>query len=283
EIFNGLSLAELAVLDLAAAEVEGVSGATMTSLAVAEGAVAAAAAAVDVAKPSNADREEWLVSPHDFGTALVIAAGVAIGTTTWRASKSVRIMFQLVLIGYLGLTAGNLMSQAMLVGWAKHGVPWRSALGLVMLSAAALALPISTRRNLYCTHLCPHGAAQQLLRNRLGRKVRLGRSLRTVLALIPALLLAWCLIVGMTSLGFSLVDIEPFDAYLFRIAGGATIAIAVVGLVASLLVPMAYCRYGCPTGAVLEFLRLNARSDRWTLRDTVAVGYLLLALGLAIR
>ena len=60
----------------------------------------------------------------------------------------------------------------------------------------------------------------------------------------------------------------------------ATITIAIVGLIASLLVPMAYCRYGCPTGAMLEFLRMNAKSDRWTRRDWVALGLAGLALAL---
>jgi polyferredoxin len=90
------------------------------------------------------------------------------------------------------------------------------------------------------------------------------------------MLLAWCVIVGMTTLGYSLVDIEPFDAYVFRIAGWATISIAIVGLIASRFIPMAYCRYGCPTGAVLQFLRFNADSHRWTIRDTTALALLTL-------
>jgi polyferredoxin len=89
--------------------------------------------------------------------------------------------------------------------------------------------------------------------------------------LLPGVLLAWCVAVAMLHLPFSLVDIEPFDAWVWRIAGWATITIAVVGLAASLFVPMAYCRYGCPTGAMLEFLRFNAHSDRWSPRDWTAL------------
>ena len=282
-LFNNLQIHELAELELAAAGVEGVSGATMTSVAVTEGLVAAAQ---DYRQQAHASARTSsflsMLSWHDLGTAAVIVAGVAIGLTRLRASKSVRVGFQLLLIVYLGLIAGNLISQAMLVGWAQHGVPWRSAAGLAMLSIAAFALPIVTRRNLYCTHLCPHGAAQQLLKRRSAQQLHLPRAVKTLLQLVPALLLAWCIVVGMTALGFSLVDIEPFDAYVFRIAGIATITIAIVGLVASAWVPMAYCRYGCPTGALLEYLRLNARSDRWTIRDWLAVSYLLLALFLWI-
>ena len=149
-----------------------------------------------------------------------------------------------------------------------------------MLTMAAFLVPMTTRRNAYCSHLCPHGAVQDLLKNRLPWQIRLSRHWNAILKCIPALLLFWCVLVVMAKMSFSLVDIEPFDAWVYRIAGGATIAVAVIGLVASLFVPMAYCRYGCPTGALLGFFRFNSRSDRWSRRDWFAVGLAALALGL---
>ena len=80
----------------------------------------------------------------------------------------------------------------------------------------------------------------------------------------------------------NLAAIEPFDAYLFRVAGWATIAIAIGGLVASLFLPMAYCRFGCPTGSLLNYLRLHGRSDHLSLRDLAALALLALAIGLVI-
>lgn len=277
-LFNGKSLNELTSLDVDS--VEGVSGATMTSMAVTEGMVLAATATLEQVKSAtkNSSAKSYRPKVHDIGTAIVIAFAMAIGLTRLRANARLRVVFQLVLVVYLGLIAGNLVSQAMLVGWARHGVPWKAALGLALLSVAALAIPIVTRRNLYCSHLCPHGALQQLARNRIGMKLRLPKQVKLLLSMIPAMLLAWCVMVAMTSVGFSLVDIEAFDAYVFRIAGWATLSVAIGGLIASLFVPMAYCRYGCPTGALLEFLRFNAASNRWSLRDWVASGYLCLAI-----
>lgn len=275
--FNGLSLEELADADLHAMQVEGVSGATMTSFAVAEGIVAAAQEHI---KPAHAatptETPRWL-GIHDIITGIVVAAAILIGFTSLRANKPVRIAFQLILIVYLGLIAGNLLSQAMIAGWAIHGVPWRNAAGLAMLAVAAFACPIFTKRNIYCSHLCPHGAVQQLVKRRIGYQVKLNRFMTRLLKLIPGLLLLWCLIVVLASLSFSLVDIEPFDAYLFPIAGWATLTVAILGILASFFVPMAYCRFGCPTGMLLEFLRYNGKSDRWTVRDWIATGYLVLA------
>ncbi|MEQ8209803.1 MAG: FMN-binding protein [Lacipirellulaceae bacterium] len=276
--FLGRTRVELAELNLEEAGVEGVSGATMTSMAVAEGLIAAAKHREQPGGGADA-QPTWRQSPslHDYGTALTIALGMAIGLTSLRANRKLRIGFQIFLIVYLGLIAGNLVSQAMLVGWAQNGVPWRSAIGLALLAVAAFILPITTKRNLYCSHLCPHGAAQELLKRRGFRQVKLPAKLKVVLKLLPALLLLWCLLVGMTAIGFSLVDIEPFDAYVWKIAGTATIVVAIVGLVASLFVPMAYCHYGCPTGALLNYFRFNARSDRWTNRDWAALSFLIIA------
>jgi NosR/NirI family transcriptional regulator, nitrous oxide reductase regulator len=285
--FNGKSLEDLARLDFEEDLVEGVSGATMTSLAVAEGMVAAAAARNDVRTASAGDRRDpqtdvWgsplaAISLRNWGTIAVTVAGVIIGLTRLRGRRWVRVPFQIVLIGYLGFINGDLISQALLVGWAQHGVPWRSMLGVLVLSVAAFAVPIVTKQNVYCHQLCPHGAAQQWLRPGRSRRVRVPRRLDRVLSGVPGGLLLVVVATAMGAVPLSLVDIEPFDAYLITIAGAATITIAVVGLVASAFVPMAYCRYGCPTGAAIEYVRRHARSDRLGVADAVAVTGLLLA------
>jgi transcriptional regulator of nitric oxide reductase len=279
KLFQGMQRRQLAELDLVEAEIEGVSGATMTSMAVAEALVRATAEYQQSAgRQDQSTRSRPPVGLRDAGTMLVVLAAVVIGLTSFRARRLVRTGLLWLLIVYLGLVNGDMLSQAMLVGWSQHGVPWRTSAGLVLLTAAALLLTVTTRRNLYCSHMCPHGAAQQLLKNRLPWRVRVPRPLLRGLVLIPPLLLAWCVVVAMTGLPFSLVDIEPFDAWVFRVAGWPTIAIAVVGLTASLFVPMAYCRFGCPTGALLNYLRFHSRSDRWTRRDWVATGIVALAL-----
>ncbi|MDB4520091.1 hypothetical protein N9118_11110, partial [Akkermansiaceae bacterium] len=81
------------------------------------------------------------------------------------------------------------------------------------------------------------------------------------------------LAISTTSVNYA--DFEAFDAWLWRSAGIATIAIAIIGLLASLFIPLAYCKYGCPTGALFKFLRKSSAQARFSLRDGVA-GFLLL-------
>ena len=123
-LFNGKSLDELAGLDLEAAGVEGVSGATMTSMAVARGLVLAARQKLTKPPPPRPAPSFWEgFGPRDVGTLLVILAGTLIGLTHLRGIGWVRVVFQLIVFGYLGVMTGVLLSQAQLVGWAQAGLP----------------------------------------------------------------------------------------------------------------------------------------------------------------
>lgn len=63
---------------------------------------------------------------------------------------------------------------------------------------------------------------------------------------------------------------EPFDAYIWYVAGFSSLLLAGGSLVLSAVIPMAYCRFGCPTGRLLEYIRRTARSDSVTIADGCA-------------
>ncbi|WP_197452092.1 FMN-binding protein [Rosistilla carotiformis] len=279
-IFKGFSLADIAELDVVDAGIEGVSGATKTSTQVAE-ALIHTAAEVQAEQPIVvAEPPRWYdFSPRDYGTAIVVLLALLLALTHLRGKRWLRIGFQVVLIVYLGFINADMVSQALLVGWAQNGVAWQVAPGLVLLTAAALACPIFTGRQVYCTHLCPFGAAQDWLR-RVPLRAKFPRWIDRTLRLLPALLLIFVVVVAMMHLPISLVGIEPFDAFVIRIAGWATLSVAVVGLVVSAFVPMAYCHYGCPTGAMLRFLRWHGGSGRFTRGDLFVTALAAVAIGI---
>ncbi|MEA3211228.1 MAG: NosR/NirI family transcriptional regulator, nitrous oxide reductase regulator [Chthoniobacter sp.] len=278
--WNGKSWDEVARTTPEKAGIEGVSGASMTSMAMAEGIMRrlqAANSALAVKPPP------LRFQGHDWGLLAVIMAALVVALTGTHGHKWVRRGFQVLVIAYVGFITGDLLAQSLIVGWAQSGVPWRTAPGLVLLLAAALAVPWATRKPLYCHHLCPHGAAQMLLariapkRWRIPLRPDFARGLRW----LPGLLLAAIVAISMLLLPIDLAHLEPFDAYVLRSAGWATITLAVVGLIASLFVPMAYCHYGCPTGALLEFVRGHGRIDRFGQRDIAALLLVLVAAGLS--
>ncbi len=151
-LLNGKTIAELAALDLEAARVEGVSGATMTSVTVAESLPRTARAALVRQAPT------MVVAARDIGTALVLVCALVMAFSNLRGQRSLRVSYQLVLVVYLGFINGDMISQALLVGWAQSGFPWRLAPGLVLLTAAALLVPLVSKRQLYCHQICPFGA-----------------------------------------------------------------------------------------------------------------------------
>lgn len=280
-LFNGRSLTDLAELDLFEAQVEGVSGATMTSMTVADGLVLAARHAATEVDPPPIDETRYSLTGRQLATTGIVLAGLIIGFTKLRRFKLIRLILLAAVIAVVGIMNGDMLSQAVVIGWAQSGVPWSIAAGLVFISAVAFIVPAVSKKQVYCHQLCPHGAVQQLIRKRIPWQWVVPDWLRRCLTLLPYALLVWCILVGMLHLPFSLVDLEPFDAWVFQAAGVATILVAVVGLIASLFIPMAYCRYGCPTGAVLNYLRFNSRSDVWTRTDWLASVLLVVAVGLS--
>ena len=270
--WNGLTWDQVASMDLAKAGVEGVSGATKTSLAVAEGIVHRFRVA-----QGEALARAWRWGARDVGLALVTAFGLWLTFTKRTGRERWRRWFQWAVIGYVGFLNGDLLAQSLLAGWVKSGIAWQQSPGLLCFAAAAFLVPWAAKRPLYCQQLCPHGAAQEIIsrhapaRWRVGVPTQVDRWLRC----LPALLLLFVLFIILLPLDFDLATIEPFDAYLIRSAGAATLIIAVAGLLATVWVPKAYCRYGCPTGALLEFVRGRGAGDRFERRD-VAAGLLLL-------
>jgi len=90
------------------------------------------------------------------------------------------------------------------------------------------------------------------------------------------------LLVTMLGWKFDLSKLEPFDAYnvLLSSIGWIAVAIAGVGLIASLSVPMAYCKFGCPTGALLDFARVRGSLDHFSRGDLAAAVLVVLAAAL---
>jgi Na+-translocating ferredoxin:NAD+ oxidoreductase RnfG subunit len=279
ELLKGKNLEELSALT--EAEYEGVSGATMTSLNVFT-AIQTTAEHLHKHRKGVAGSGNWNWFASECLTALLCITGLCMSFAGINKRRSWRVGFQVMLIIYLGFIAGEILSQAVILGWAQNGLPLKNAPGMVFLCVSALFVPVISKHNTYCDSICPFGAIQQLAIKSKVKKVRITQRIRKVLKLIPAALLGIVLLVGCGYIDINLASIEPFDAFSFRIAGWLTISIAVVGLVVSLFVPMAYCRFGCPTGALLNFLRFNRRSYKVQLRDFIAIVMLVIAIVITI-
>ncbi len=282
--FVGRTVDALATLDFRKERIEGVSGATETSFAIAEGLKRRFQS--DVGAPAKVKAPA--MKRRDWAMLAVITGGLLMAFTPLRGRRWMRLTWQAVLIGYVGLAAGDLLSLALFGGWMANGVTFQTAPGLVFLATTAFLIPWATRRQVYCHQLCPHGAAQQwmgALGHRLLNKRRVVAAPKAPpspwirrLEHLPMLLLAAALIALVVGLPLRLSLLEPFDAWIWKAAGWGSIALAVVGLCAAFFVPQAYCRFGCPTGALLRFVRSSGSADHWARLDWAALGCLGLTL-----
>jgi thiamine biosynthesis lipoprotein ApbE/Na+-translocating ferredoxin:NAD+ oxidoreductase RnfG subunit len=264
KLLSNLTTDHWATIDYREAGIEGVSGATQTSFAVAEGLHRRFAA--DQAEPKQESGRPFAAA----SLLTVIAGALAITFTPLRTKRWLKSIWNSVLVLLFALWLGDLLSLSLMVGWARHGIPWQSSPTVVLLLAVALVVPWTTRRNVYCQHICPHGAAQTWL----GRFKRLHIHLPPVwnrwLSRGPLFLLAIGAALGLFHSSFDLARLEPFDAWVLKGAALTSACIAILGLAASLFVPQAYCRFGCPTGALLGFVRSGGKQDRFTRRDMLA-------------
>ncbi len=277
ESWNGREWDAIAEIeDMNAAEIYSVSGATRTSEAVAESVTHRLAVANGRLGIERRVQWEW----RDTALLVFLAGGLLFAFQKNKKLQKWRWIFSVGTILLLGFWLGDLIAQSLLLGWVESRVPWETTPGLVLFVVAAFLVPWFTKQPLYCQFICPHGNLQRWAMKVVPARWKrplpgdgkwIGRS-------IPVMLLAVVLGVSFLQLDLDFAGIEPFDAYLIRSAGIATILVAVIGLALSLFYPMVYCKYGCPTGWLLEFVRRRSVKDRFGERDWIGLGLLGLAI-----
>jgi thiamine biosynthesis lipoprotein ApbE/Na+-translocating ferredoxin:NAD+ oxidoreductase RnfG subunit len=265
---------EWAEFDFRKAELDTVAGATLTSYAIAKGLQVRFA---DDAHGVHREKTTWGRRLKDVALWCFLVGALLMTFTPLHGRPVVRTVWQVLLVVGLGLWLGQLLSLSLFAGWARHGLPWSQAPALLLLGGVALLVPWGARRQLYCHHACPHGAAQELLGGLKRLQVNVPARWHGWLGKLPAVALAGAFLAALTWPRWSLGQAEPFDAWILGAGVAVPLTLAVVGLLASVFVPQAYCKYGCPTGALFKFVRSANQAEAWGRRDTWAAG--ILALG----
>ena len=194
-----------------------------------------------------------------------IVAGLIVGIG--RPGKRVRLGFAAVSV-IAGLALGWMVGQDQLIGWARNGMDLTRGVPLMILTAVALLVPAVTGKNVYCSSICPHGAAQMLLGKTLKRRFGLSTRWHRLLQRVPWLTLAAIWLLALWGSGFAFASLEPFEVWSAGFYAVLPAAILSIGLLAAVFLPQAYCHYGCPTGAMLKFLA-HSPGD-FTRRDFIA-------------
>ena len=224
--------------------VDVVSGATYSSVAVIENVNRAVAYAASV-EPSQ--RRFNIFDAKSIVGLVVILLGVAL--TFWRPRQRwIEIAYMVLNVGVLGFWCGSFLSLAQFTSWMSNGVSLSLTLALLLV---IVLVPIFGRRGSYCQLHCPMGSAQELLSRLPIPQIKLSaeynRRLNNLRYYIFALLmlLMWC------GVGFEIMNYEVFSVFFPASASGVVLGLAALFLILSLFIKRPYCRFVCPTGAVI--------------------------------
>lgn len=265
--FAGMKAEEFVSIDVAGGAIGGVSGATRTSLAVVEAARQKSSWRMNQKVASGPQDSTFIWGWRDTMIVFWVFAGIIISSTKFRGYARLRIVHKIGLVIILGFLMGDMISLVLFQGWARHGLPWRHLPGLTFMAIISLVYPWLTGRQLYCHHICPHGAAQSLVMKLTSKRLKVAGGLEKFLNLIPLGLLLVAMVVSCFADGPSLSVLEPFDGYVMAVRAIIPITIGVIGLIISAFLPLGYCRYGCPTGYIFRFLRWRGTGDRFGRMD----------------
>lgn len=258
--FQGKSVAEVLATNPDETEYLFVSGASITTNAVIE----------TVFEMLRRHQAEELKRGFPWKTSLALAwigLGVLLSFGRGKWKSRVRLPFAVISVA-AGITLGWMVSQDQLLGWGRDGFDPMAALPLFALTAVAMMVPAFTGKNIYCTRICPHGAAQTLAGTVVKKRFALPRRIHGIMERVPWLTLTVIWVLAFVASGVPLAYFEPFETWSSGFIAFIPATIFTVGLIAAFFLPQAYCHYGCPTGALLKFL--THAPGRWTSKDTVA-------------
>lgn len=229
------------------AKVDVVSGATFTSHAVAVNVSRAASYALDV-KPNSGGSIAWDLK-NILGL-LVILLGV-IFTLIKLKNKVLEAVQMALNVVVLGFMCGSFLSMAQFVSWASNGLNLSVSVLSVALLLVVIIMPLLNRKGSYCHIHCPMGSAQTLVSMLPVKKIKINTRVARVLNNLRYYILICMLFVMWLGVGFEIMDYEVFSAFMLSSASLVVMLMAIVFLLLSLIITRPYCRFVCPTGALI--------------------------------
>ncbi len=238
------------VADAAALHVDAVSGATFSSRAIVTNVQRGLAYASAQTSAGEPDIEVSLPSV----AALFVALLGAVVPLFFRSRRWHTVQL-LLNVGVLGLWTGTFVSCSLLLNVFANGISLPAvatmAAPAVML-VTAFVYPLFGRGGHYCAHVCPFGSAQELAGRLCRRKPVMPQRLVRALTTLRNVLWGVLMVLMLTGIWSAWMDYELFTAFLVGSASVGVLVAAVAVLVISVFVPRPYCRFVCPTGALMK-------------------------------
>lgn len=245
-----------------AEDVDAVSGATFSSKAIIRNVQRGLAYAkqhglADGGKGAQEESAERTVATGWTLGSIVALIAVLLGAVVplFTSNRRLHLVQLVVNVVVLGLWTGTFVSYTLFLRLFAGGVSL-SAIGTLaaplLMLIVALLYPLAGRSGHYCAHVCPFGSAQELAGKLSRRKLRITPRVLRVLTALRNLLWGVLMALLLTGTCSAWIDYELFTAFIYSSASVWVIVLAVLFLVLSVWVPRPYCRFVCPTGALMK-------------------------------
>ena len=242
----------LSVEEAAKAEVDTISGATMSTRAI------KSMVALNLSKYSGSEFKANSAETEPLWLEIIVFLLLAYSLFAFffpQKTSEFRILHLIALAAVLGFIGGSALSFESFKNWLVSG---NIALIPAVTLASALIIPIISGRNFYCNFVCPFGAMQELLGRIPLPKKNFSPKFMKGVSIFKAVLLAVIYILMIFKVVTDLTVIEPFSAFKFNAAAVPSLVIAALFLTVSLFVNRPWCRLFCPTGTLINmFARKN--------------------------
>ncbi len=240
--WNGISRNKVSSI-----KVDAIAGATITSQAIISG-VQNSATTIQTVSIFKLWSVENMISLFLLGV-FVIACFFP------KRAMKYRTVLQVLSIVVFGFWLGRLISFVQIINWISGGVNWQIQFIMVILLTLSIVIPIIFGKAFYCTWVCPFGAAQELCGKACSKKIQIPVKGTKILKPLRERIFLALLVSLWLGFSFDLTLIEPFTIFSIKQVDYWIIGFASAFLLIGMFIPKAWCRFFCPVGFILEWIR----------------------------
>ncbi len=241
------------VNEVADKEVDGISGATLSSRAVnatVKAGVAYMQNNAHAIESTSSGDDGFVFSLRSFAVLAVVLCAAIL--PIFISGKRFRYIQLALNVTVLGFWSGTFLSYEVFVNYISNGVNLLQSLAVLLMLVIAFVYPYFGRKSHYCMWVCPLGSLQELAGKTTKFKLKMSPRLVKRLTMFQECLWLALIFVMIAGIWFEWMDWELFTAFIFKQAAPGVLIAAGLFIALSVVVTRPYCRFVCPTGCLFQ-------------------------------
>ncbi len=241
------------VNEVADKDVDGISGATLSSRAVNATVKAGVAYWLNnstTIKSTPSDSGGFVFSFRNIAVLIVVLCAAIL--PIFIHDKRYRYIQLALNVIVLGFWSGTFLSYEVFVNYLSNGANLGQSLVVLIMLVIAFVYPYFGKKSHYCTWVCPLGSIQELAGKTTKFKLKMSPKLVKGLTKFQECLWFALIFVMIAGIWFEWMNWELFTAFIFQQAAIGVVIVAVLFVALSVVVNRPYCRFVCPTGCLFQ-------------------------------